>query len=165
MNVAVVNTGPGVTWPTATESSNCCSLSQCSRTTKSARRKASNTYPLPKSTDPILRNVRNSRQNVNGFAAAPKSGPRRKTDCGFHRPLACKSMKAELGLDFSFLHQTGMAASNADTISVRRLFTLHALMIAASTPTAASHGVLIPLRANFQNACTITATTTAFTPY
>ena len=29
MNVAVVNTGPGVTWPTAMASSSCASVSQC----------------------------------------------------------------------------------------------------------------------------------------
>src|SRR6266850_7221731 len=47
MKVAVVNTGPGVTCPTATASSSCRSVSQPSRSTKSARRNASNTYPLP----------------------------------------------------------------------------------------------------------------------
>ncbi len=43
MNVAVVKTGPGVTWPTAVASSNCCSVSQPNRYTKSARRNARST--------------------------------------------------------------------------------------------------------------------------
>ena len=42
-NVAVVKTGPGVTWPTATASSSCRSVSQPSRWTRSARRKARST--------------------------------------------------------------------------------------------------------------------------
>ena len=43
MNVAVVKTGPGVTWPTAMASSSCASVSQPSRSTRSARRNASST--------------------------------------------------------------------------------------------------------------------------
>ena len=41
MKVAVVNTGPGVTCPTAIASSSCRSVSQPRRSTKSARRNAS----------------------------------------------------------------------------------------------------------------------------
>src|SRR5271157_4862501 len=36
INVAVVNSGPGVNWPTATASINCFSVSQCRRSTNSA---------------------------------------------------------------------------------------------------------------------------------
>jgi hypothetical protein len=43
MKVAVVKTGPGVTWPTATASSSCASVSHPSRCTRSARRNASST--------------------------------------------------------------------------------------------------------------------------
>src|SRR3989454_7673667 len=43
MNVAVVNNGPGVTWPTATASISCPSVSQPHRVTRSARRKARST--------------------------------------------------------------------------------------------------------------------------
>ena len=43
MKVAVVKTGPGVTCPTATASISCASVSQWSRCTRSARKKASRT--------------------------------------------------------------------------------------------------------------------------
>ena len=43
MKVAVVKTGPGVTWPTAMASRSWPSVSQPRRTTRSARRKASST--------------------------------------------------------------------------------------------------------------------------
>ena len=72
MNVAVVKTGPGVTWPAATASMSCPSVSQCNRSTRSARRNASRTYPLPNSTDPILRKTQNSPGRVTvEIAAAP----------------------------------------------------------------------------------------------
>src|SRR5262249_5082409 len=69
MNVAVVKTGPGVICPTATASSNCFSVSKGSRRTKSERRKASSTYPLPNNTDPIFKKVRKSRHKLNGAVA------------------------------------------------------------------------------------------------
>src|SRR5208337_1738302 len=69
INVAVVNSGPGVNWPTATASINCFSVSQCRRSTNSVCRNASRTYPLPNTTEPIFRNDRNSRKSPTGQAA------------------------------------------------------------------------------------------------
>src|SRR5213593_590575 len=63
MNVAVVKTGPGVTCPTATASSSCRSVSQWNRCTRSARRSARSTYPLPNSTLPTLANTPKSGQS------------------------------------------------------------------------------------------------------
>src|SRR5208337_219198 len=68
INVPVVNTGPGVNCPTATASINCFSVSQCRRSTNSARRNASKTYPLPNTTDPTFRNDKNSRTSLDGKA-------------------------------------------------------------------------------------------------
>ncbi len=43
MKVALVKSGPGVICPTAIASRSCASLSQCQRSTRSARRNASST--------------------------------------------------------------------------------------------------------------------------
>ena len=69
MKVAAVNSGPGVIWPMATASINCWSVSQPRRRTKSARRKASRTYPPPYRTEPILRRVRNKIGRLKGMVA------------------------------------------------------------------------------------------------
>ena len=64
MNVAVVNTGPGVTWPTAIASSSCGSVSQSAALTRDRRagtrgaRSRCRTAPTP-----IFRNARNSGQS------------------------------------------------------------------------------------------------------
>src|SRR5580704_347665 len=71
MKVAVVNTGPGVSCPTATASINCESVSQPRCTTRSARRNASKTYPLPNTTAPIFRKTRNSDPRLKDANDAP----------------------------------------------------------------------------------------------
>src|SRR5208282_1701653 len=76
MNVAVVNSGPGVNCPTATASINCFSVSQWKRSTNSVCRNASKTYPLPNTTDPIFRNDRNNRPSPTGKAATTFGSPR-----------------------------------------------------------------------------------------
>ena len=43
MNVAVVNTGPGVTWPTAVASKSSACVNQWKRLTRSSCRKANST--------------------------------------------------------------------------------------------------------------------------
>src|SRR6266850_445292 len=70
MNVAVVNSGPGVICPTATASRSWASVSHPSRSTRSARRNASRTEPLPNSTEPIFRKTRKSGQSANATPAA-----------------------------------------------------------------------------------------------
>src|SRR5262245_46421116 len=88
MNVAVVKTGPDVTWPTAIASSNCRSVNQPFRSTRSARRKASSTYPEPNRTEPTLRKNKNNGQRPTGAAeAATVKGngaaiPRNEADSG-----------------------------------------------------------------------------------
>lgn len=52
MNVAVVSTGPGATCPTATASRSWAWVSHPKRSTRSAFKKASSTYPLPYNTEP-----------------------------------------------------------------------------------------------------------------
>jgi hypothetical protein len=70
MKAAVLNTGPGLTCPTATASSNCACVSQCRRATRSAWRKASCTYPLPKMTAPNFRKTKNNPSKVTGTTPA-----------------------------------------------------------------------------------------------
>ena len=88
MKVAVVKTGPGVTCPTATASRSCLSVNQCQRSTKSARRNANKTYPLPKSTAPTFRKNRNNapRPRGTGGGVATTMGMDVKTDVGAVTP-------------------------------------------------------------------------------
>jgi hypothetical protein len=78
MNVAVVNTGPGVTCPTATESRSCASVSQPSRCTSSDRKNARSTYPLPYKTEPHAAGTRTGAVQRGVSVRPGRRGPRRE---------------------------------------------------------------------------------------
>jgi hypothetical protein len=59
-----------VTWPTATASRSCRSFSQPSRATRSARRNANRTHPLPNGTEPIFTKTNRRGQSPIGVAPA-----------------------------------------------------------------------------------------------
>src|SRR5487761_297142 len=56
MKVAEVNSGPGVIWPTAMASTSLPTVSRPRADTRSWRRKANRTYPLPNTTTPSFKN-------------------------------------------------------------------------------------------------------------
>jgi hypothetical protein len=56
-NVAMIATGPGVNWLIAVPSINSCSVSKCKFVTNSLWMTGITTYPPPKKTSPILKNI------------------------------------------------------------------------------------------------------------
>ncbi len=150
-----MKTGPGVTWPTAIASSSCVSVSQCHRSTRSARIKASNTYPLPYSMAPTFRKNRNKGHNPNEAAPALPAWKSTANAGGVISDLR------------SLLRRTivsAKTAANPAPKSTSSSCILRNVSITATMPTTARNFDLIAVRASDHNACSTIAMITGLTP-
>src|ERR1019366_8065032 len=157
INVAVVNSGPGVNWPTATASINCFSVSQCRRSTNSVCRNASKTYPLPNTTDPTFRNDKNSRPSPTGNAA-PVAATAIAPATTFGSPTAFGNPTTPPPTSRFFIAKAA-ADTNPVSTSTSTGPTPKKLSPAASTAITASRAVRTPVRPSFPSAWITIATT------
>ena len=173
MNVAVVKTGPGVTCPMATASSSWRSVNQCRRSTRSARRKASSTYPLPNNTAPILRKIKKSGPSAidTGVATAACAATRPAVGMDNAFGAAATGASARCGvtsapcparIDVTFRATTAHTPARASTKSS---FTPFAAATVAPMAMIASARVFNAVRPSPNNAWATTAMTTGLTPF
>ena len=149
MNVAVVNTGPGVICPAATASRSWASLSQPRASTRSARKKATSTYPLPNSTLPIFRKTRKMPPVVTLGAVAAASAGSPATTAGAPALPGDERLAA------------ARAAAPPSTASSG---TPRAHVSTAASPIATSPALFTATRARLKSACATMATMTGFMP-
>ena len=123
---------------------------QCSRSTRSVRKNASSTYPLPNSTDPILRNTANSGHSRDGdrcrrrLTMPPLSAEQRGSPITTDRSGSARFDRfAESNAAASRHHRRGRASS----------LTPIAVAAMANTPMSARDAERTAVRASRHNAC------------